>query len=40
MLEKLRWKDYKEYMRSPKVVDARRIYGPEQFKELRLEGTD
>ena len=36
--KKLRSRDYKEQMRSPNIVDARRIYDPEQFKELRLEG--
>jgi UDPglucose 6-dehydrogenase len=36
--KKLKPKDYKEHMRSPNIVDARRIYDPEEFKELGLEG--
>ncbi len=31
-------KDSMEHMRTPNIVDARRIYDPEQFKELRLGG--
>ncbi len=35
-LKKLRSKDFQAYMRIPNVVDARRIYNPEEFRELNL----
>jgi len=31
---KLRAKDYLDHMRSPNLIDARRIYDPEEFSEL------
>ncbi|HZY95160.1 MAG TPA: hypothetical protein VFE98_09965 [Candidatus Bathyarchaeia archaeon] len=36
--KKLRSKDYLTQMRTPNLVDARRVYDPEQFKGLGLEG--
>ena len=36
---KLKAKDYSAYMRTPNLVDARRIYQPEDYKELNLVGV-
>jgi UDPglucose 6-dehydrogenase len=37
-LKRLKPKDYLAYMREPNVIDARRIYHAEDFKELNLLG--
>ena len=34
-IRKLKAKDFKEYMRSPNVVDARKVYDPKGFREIR-----
>ncbi|HVH15544.1 MAG TPA: UDP-glucose/GDP-mannose dehydrogenase family protein [Candidatus Angelobacter sp.] len=36
--KKLKAKDYLAYMSEPNVIDARRIYRPEQYRELNLLG--
>jgi len=33
-LHKLKAKDFQAYMKTPNIVDARRIYDPDEFKEL------
>ena len=35
---KLRSKDYRALMRTPNLVDARRIYDPKDFGDVRFEG--
>jgi UDPglucose 6-dehydrogenase len=37
--KKLKAKDYLAYMREPNVVDARRIYKPEEYTQLNLVGV-
>ena len=34
-IRKLKAKDFKEYMRSPNVVDARKVYDPKAFSQIR-----
>jgi UDPglucose 6-dehydrogenase len=31
---KLKAKDFQAYMNTPNIVDARRLYDPEEFREL------
>ncbi len=38
-LRKLKAKDFQAYMKSPFVVDARRIYDPDEFKDLNYIAT-
>ncbi len=35
---KLKAKDFKARMRTPNLVDARRIYNPEELEELNFQG--
>ncbi|HZY93721.1 MAG TPA: UDP-glucose/GDP-mannose dehydrogenase family protein [Candidatus Bathyarchaeia archaeon] len=37
--KKLKVRDFTDSMTAPNVVDARRNYEPEQFKEIRMEGV-